>query len=112
MSGQMQLRDAFITGTGGFLPGDPVPNDRMEAFIGCVGGRKSVLGQKALRWNGIATRHYALTPDGEVLHTNAAMSAASVTAALDDAGLGRGALEFLATATTQGDYLVPGHASA
>jgi 3-oxoacyl-[acyl-carrier-protein] synthase-3 len=40
------------------------------------------------------------------------MSAAAVTAALDDAGLGRESLEFLATATTQGDYLVPGHASA
>jgi 3-oxoacyl-[acyl-carrier-protein] synthase-3 len=108
----MQLRDAFITGTGAFLPGEPIPNDRMEAFIGHVGGRKSVAGRKALRWNGIETRHYALTPDGQILHTNASMSAAAVTAALDDAGLQRGSLEFLATATTQGDYLVPGHASA
>ena len=40
------------------------------------------------------------------------MSAAAVLASLDDAGLGREDLHFLATATTQGDYLVPGHASA
>jgi 3-oxoacyl-[acyl-carrier-protein] synthase-3 len=106
------LRDAYITGTGMFLPGEPVANCRMEDFIGRVGGRKSSIGPRALRWNGIETRHYAMTPSGEVLHTNASMCAAAVSTALDDAGLGRADLQFLATATTQGDYLVPGHASA
>ena len=38
------LRDAFITGTGAFLPGEPVANDRMEDFIGRVGGRNSSAG--------------------------------------------------------------------
>jgi 3-oxoacyl-[acyl-carrier-protein] synthase-3 len=106
------LRDAFITGTGVFLPGEPVPNDRMEDFIGRIGGRPSSIGQRALRWNGINTRHYALTPAGAPLHSNASMSAAAVMTALQDAGLGRESLQFLATATTQGDLLVPGHASA
>jgi 3-oxoacyl-[acyl-carrier-protein] synthase-3 len=106
------LKDAFITGTGSFLPGDAVPNERMEDFIGRIGGRTSSAGQRALRWNGIDTRHYALKPDGEPLHSNAAMSAAAVRAALDDAGLGREDIDLLATATTQGDYIVPGHASA
>jgi 3-oxoacyl-[acyl-carrier-protein] synthase-3 len=108
----MGLRDAFITGTGAFLPGEPVTNDRMEDFIGRIGGRKSSTGQRALRWNGIETRHYALTPAGEPLHSNASMSAAAVVTALQDAGLGRESLQFLATATTQGDLLVPGHGSA
>ena len=106
------LRDAFITGTGAFLPGEPVANDRMEDFIGRVGGRKSSGGKRALRWNGIDTRHYALTPAGEPLHSNASMCAAAVMRALEDAGLGRESLQFLATATTQGDLLVPGHGSA
>jgi 3-oxoacyl-[acyl-carrier-protein] synthase-3 len=106
------LRDAFITGTGAFLPGEPVSNDRIEDFIGRVGGRKSSGGKRALRWNGIDTRHYALTPAGEPLHSNASMCAAAVMRALEDAGLGRESLQFLATATTQGDLLVPGHGSA
>ena len=105
------LREVFITGTGAFLPGEPVPNDRVEEFIGLVGGRPSSVGQRALRWNGIMTRHYALNTAGEPLHSNASMSAQAVRAALDDAGLGRQDLQLLATATTQGDYLVPGHAS-
>ena len=107
-----RLRDAFITGTGKFLPGEPIPNDQMEKVIGLVGGRKSGIGQRALRWSGIETRHYAITAAGEVMHSNAGMSAAAVSASLQDAGLGRESLEFLATATTQGDFLVPGHASA
>jgi 3-oxoacyl-[acyl-carrier-protein] synthase-3 len=75
------LRDAYITGTGIFLPGEPVANSKMEDFIGYVGGRKSTIGTRALRWNGIETRHYALTPAGEVLHTNASMCAAAVSTA-------------------------------
>jgi 3-oxoacyl-[acyl-carrier-protein] synthase-3 len=108
----MNLRDAYITGSGVFLPGDPVGNDRMEDFIGRVGGRPSSIGQRALRWNGIQNRYYALTTDGTPLHSNASMSARAVEAALADAGLGREDLTMLASATTQGDYIVPGHASA
>jgi 3-oxoacyl-[acyl-carrier-protein] synthase-3 len=107
-----RLQDTFITGTGTFLPGEPIPNDRMEEVIGRIGGRASALGKKALRWNGIETRHYALDPAGKTRSSNASMSAEAIRAALEDAGLGPSDLQFLATATTQGDYLVPGHASA
>ncbi|WP_029417626.1 beta-ketoacyl-ACP synthase III [Brevundimonas bacteroides] len=107
-----RLRDVFITGTGAFLPGEPVGVEAMEDHIGRIGGRSSAVGRRALRWNGVETRHYALTPDGRPLHSNASMTAKALRAALDDAGLGTGDLEFLATATTQGDYLVPGHAAA
>ena len=40
------------------------------------------------------------------------MPAAATKSALEDAGLSIGQLGHLATATTQGDYIVPGHASA
>jgi 3-oxoacyl-[acyl-carrier-protein] synthase III len=50
------LQDAFITGTGVFLTGDPVANERMEDFIERIAGRSSSIGQRALRWNGIKTR--------------------------------------------------------
>jgi 3-oxoacyl-[acyl-carrier-protein] synthase-3 len=107
-----ELRDAFITGTGAWLPGPPVGVDRMEDHLGRIGGRDSLLGRRALRWNGVETRHYALGPDGAPTSSNAAMTAEAVRAALDAAGLGLEDLGFLAAATTQGDYLVPGHAAA
>lgn len=107
-----ELCDVFITGTGAVLPGERIGNERMEDFIGRIGGRASAVGRRALRWNGIEGRHYALASDGRPLHSNASMCAEAVRAALDEAGLGLGDLQHLGAATTQGDYLVPGHASA
>ena len=103
------LRDAYITGTSAILPGAPVGNDGIEDHIGRVCGRDSLLGRRALRWNGVKTRHYALDGAGAATDSNAGMCAKAVLGALDDAGLGRGDLSYLAAATTQGDYLVPGH---
>ena len=50
-----ELRDVFITGTGAVLPGERIGNDRMEDFIGRIGGRASAVGRRALRWNGVET---------------------------------------------------------
>ncbi|MET0295499.1 MAG: beta-ketoacyl-ACP synthase III [Phenylobacterium sp.] len=105
------LCEAYVTGTGSFLPGEPVGVEAMEAYLGLVGGRPSLFGRKALRWNGVETRHYALTPDGAPTHSNAGMCAQAVRAAAADAGLGIEDLTYLAAGTTQGDYLAPGHAS-
>ena len=107
-----RLRDVYITGVGSFLPGERLGGDRMEDFIGHIGGRPSAVGRRALRWNGIEGRHYALNEAGEPQHSNASMCAAATRAALDDAGVELGEVSFLAAAATQGDYLVPGHASA
>jgi 3-oxoacyl-[acyl-carrier-protein] synthase-3 len=104
--------EVFITGVGAFLPGDPIGNDAMEAYLGRMPGGCSAVGRRALRWNGIRGRHYALTPDGDWRHTNASMCADAVRTALDAAGLSLGDLDCLAAATTQGDLMVPGHASA
>jgi 3-oxoacyl-[acyl-carrier-protein] synthase-3 len=105
------LHQAYITGVGAFLPGPPVPSERIEDHIGRIGGRPSLLGRRALGWNGVVTRHYALDDRGRAQHSNASMCAQAVRAALEDARLGREDLSFLAAATTQGDYLVPGHAA-
>jgi 3-oxoacyl-[acyl-carrier-protein] synthase-3 len=106
------LKDGYITGTGAFLPGPPIDNDRMEDHLGRIAGRDSLFGKKALRWNGVESRHYAMTPDGEVSHSNAQMCALALRAALDRAGLEPRDLGLLSAATTQGDLFAPGHAAA
>ena len=106
------LRDVFITAVGSYLPGPPIPNAQIEDHIGRVSGRDSLFGRRALRWNGVQTRHYALGLGGQVNESNAGMCAKAVNVALDEAGLQRADLSFLASATTQGDFLVPGHAAA
>jgi len=106
-----ELRDGYITGTGAFLPGAPVSNDAMENHLGRIAGRDSLFGKKALRWNGVESRHYALSADGAVSHSNAQMCAEAVRKALEAARLDPRDLAMLAAATTQGDLLAPGHAA-
>ncbi|MBK6704705.1 MAG: 3-oxoacyl-ACP synthase [Caulobacteraceae bacterium] len=105
------LRDGYITGAGAFLPGPNVSNDAMEDHLGRIAGRDSLFGKKALRWNGVEGRHYALAADGAVSHSNAQMSALAVREALSAARLDASDLAMLAAATTQGDLLAPGHAA-
>lgn len=105
------LRDGYITGTGAFLPGPNVSNDAMEDHLGRIAGRDSLFGKKALRWNGVEGRHYALAADGAVSHSNAQMCALAVREALSAARLDANDLAMLAAATTQGDLLAPGHAA-
>ncbi len=105
------IQPVYITGTGSYLPGEPVPNDKMEAHIGCVHGRSSKIGRRVLRWNGIETRHYAIDRDGVPSHSNAGLAAEAVGTAADRAGAELDQLQHLAAATTQGDLLVPGHAA-
>jgi 3-oxoacyl-[acyl-carrier-protein] synthase-3 len=106
------LQNAYITGVGAFLPGPPVANSVMEDHLGRIGGRNSLLGRRALRWNGVESRHYAMRAGEALSHSNAGMCADAVTAALENAALERSQLSFLAAATTQGDLLVPGHAAS
>lgn len=106
-----ELRDGYITATGAFLPGAPISNDQMEDHLGRVAGRDSLFGKKALRWNGVESRHYAMAPDGSVSHSNAQMCALAVADALERAGLAARDVGMLAAATTQGDLLAPGHAA-
>ncbi|WP_437311281.1 beta-ketoacyl-ACP synthase III [Sorangium sp. So ce388] len=105
-------RSVYITSTGAFLPGKPVPNEEMEQYIGKINDRRSRLGRLVLRQNGIKTRHYALTPDGVHLHSSADMAARAIRDALSRSEIAAERLSFLAAATTQGDLLVPGFASA
>ena len=47
---------AYITATGSFLPGDPVPNEEIEDYIGKAGLASSDLRGMILANSGIKTR--------------------------------------------------------
>ena len=50
---------AFITHIGKYLPGEPIANDEMEAYLGRVGDRPSRVKNRILKSNGIQQRYYA-----------------------------------------------------
>ncbi len=102
--------DAYITGVGAFLPGDPVGNDEIEARLGRVEGSPR-LRERMLRANGIEKRHYAMDSAGNTLMLNEELAVEAVERALAAAQLTTGDVQMLATGTTQGDLAVPGFAS-
>jgi 3-oxoacyl-[acyl-carrier-protein] synthase III len=102
---------AYITATGVFLPGYPVPNDEIEDYIGKAGRASSDLKDLILANCGIKTRHYAIDKNQQTVFSNSAMAASAVRNAADRAGLGPNEVELLTAATTLPDLLGPGHAS-
>ncbi len=106
------MGDAYITGSGSYLPGQPVTNDEIVEFIGALDEKSERLGRFVLRQNGIKLRHYALRRDGTPTHSNASLAAQAVISALASADLSPADMDLLAAASTLGDLFVPGHASA
>src|SRR6185437_16925670 len=102
---------AYITATGSFLPGSPVPNEEIEDYIGEAGRSTSDLKAITLANCGIKTRHYAIDKNQRTLMSNAEMAAGAVRVAAERAGLGSDSVELLCAATTMPDVLAPGHAS-
>ncbi len=105
------MRDVYITATGSFLPGKPIGNDDMEAYLGMIGGTPSRLRARILNQNGIKTRHYALDTSQQTTHSNAELAVAAIRGALSHSSVTETEIDFLALATTQGDLPVPGFAS-
>lgn len=102
--------DAYITGVGSYLPGDPVGNDDIERYLGSTNG-SSRIKDRMLEANGIEKRHYAIDTDGKTLMLNEELAERAVRGALSEAGRSTRDLQMLATGTTQGDLAVPGFAS-
>ena len=105
------VMSAYITATGRFLPGNPVPNEEMEDYLGTANGISSDLRDLTLINCGVKTRHYAIDKNQRTIISNAAMAANAVREAVGRAGLGPNDVELLTAATTGPDMLAPGHAS-
>lgn len=101
---------AYITSVGSYLPGEPIGNDDIEAYIGTTSSSNRI-GMRMLEANGIEKRHYALDRDGQTLMLNEELAENAIREALADRGLTTRDIGMLATGTTQGDLPVPGFAS-
>ena len=102
---------AYITATGRFLPGYPVPNDEIEDYIGKAGRASSDLKDMILANCGIKTRHYAIDKNQQTVMSNAAMAAARCARPPSAPASDPNDVELLTAATTVPDLMAPGHAS-
>ncbi|QSB15386.1 iron-containing redox enzyme family protein [Natronosporangium hydrolyticum] len=106
------MTDAYLTGAGSFLPGEPLDNDEIVRRLGApASGAAAAVRDRVLAMNGIRTRHYALDARGTPYLLNEQLAAEAVQRAIKERGLDVEQIGMLAAATTQGDLLVPGFGS-
>ena len=105
------MKNVFITAMGAYLPNEPIGNEEMEEYLGCINGQKSKAKSRILRQNGIQTRYYALDKQQKSTHSNARLAALAAQNALANSTLNVQEVELLTTGTTQADLPVPGFAS-
>jgi len=104
-------QNVYINRIARFLPGAPVSNDEMEAYLGFVGGdMRSKSKAIILRNNKITTRYYSLNKKGESTHTNYQLAALAVKN-LETNNFKISDIQLLACGTTTPDQLLPSHAS-
>ena len=104
------LNSVYITKMAKFFPNAPIDNNKIEYYLGLIGGEPSKSLRIVLRRNGIKTRYYALDEDRNVTHSNADMVAAAVKK-LAGNGFDIQQLELLACGTSTPDQIIPSHAS-
>lgn len=102
---------AYVTGTGQFLPGEPIDNDNIDRFIAPLGGRCAKVKRRILTDNGILTRHYAIDPQGRTTHSAVELASRAVRACLSASEVSLRDVSVLCTGSTGGDIAVPGFAN-
>jgi 3-oxoacyl-[acyl-carrier-protein] synthase-3 len=107
----MEIKNAYITSIGSYLPGAPVDNEEIESVLGMIGDKPSRLRTRILKNNGIKTRHYALDRAQRSTHQNCDLATQAVRNCIDASPIDIADIDMLAVATTQGDLPLPGLAS-
>jgi 3-oxoacyl-[acyl-carrier-protein] synthase-3 len=68
----------YITAAGVYLPGAPISNDEVEAYLGYLFGKPSRTKQRMLKQNGITSRYYAIDKNQQTTHTVSGMTASAI----------------------------------
>ncbi len=103
--------NVYLQSAGMFLPGAPVDNAGMDAYVAPLNRISDRLKRRILGENGIQTRHYAIDGQGQTVFSNAQMAQAAIEATLAQAGRKLGEVGFLSSGSSGGDALMPGFAN-
>jgi len=103
------MKGCYITSTGSFLPGEPIDNDDVQAYLGTLDGEEDVR-SKILRMNGIKKRHYALDRDQNATHDVYGLAAEAVARCLDGRDV-ESDIGYLSAGSTNTPLVGPGLAS-
>ncbi|KAF0814688.1 2-heptyl-4(1H)-quinolone synthase PqsD [Andreprevotia sp. IGB-42] len=106
-----RFKHVYIEAAGYHLPGPPVGNDAMDAYIAPINRISGRIKARILAENGIRTRHYAIDADGNTVLSHARLAANAVADCLQRAQATIADVSLLAAGSSGGDALMPGFAS-
>ncbi|TEA78912.1 iron-containing redox enzyme family protein [Allopusillimonas ginsengisoli] len=98
----------YLKSTGYFMPGEPVDNEQMDAYIAPLNRVSRRIKHRVLSENGIRQRHYAIDAEGNTTMSNAELAAQAIQHCLRRAQIDLADVSLLASGTSGGDTLMPG----
>ncbi len=111
----MSLVPVRVAGTGSFLPGPPVPNEKVESVLGPLDNAPTKvksfvanLGQKMLDRGGVSTRHFAVDPEtGDMTYNFSTLAEQAARRAIDAADIEPQQIELLIISCPSYDQSTP-----
>jgi len=101
----------YLQSAGYFMPGAPVSNEQMDAYIAPLNRMSSRIQRRILAENGIRERYYAIDTEGATVFSNAQLAANAIRDCLQRGGSDLGRVSLLASGSSGGDTLMPGFAN-
>lgn len=110
-----QLHRVSIAGTGSFLPGDPIPNERLDDVLGHLDKAPArirnfieTVAARMLANSGVDYRHFAIDPETHCLtYTLSTLAEKAILQALDMAGMESEEIEYLLISSPSFDQTTP-----
>lgn len=103
--------NVYLQSAGMFLPGSPVDNAGMDAYVAPLNRISGRIKRRILAENGIQSRYYAIDGAGQTVFSNTQMAAGAITETLALAGKTLADVGYLSSGSSGGDALMPGFAS-
>jgi 3-oxoacyl-[acyl-carrier-protein] synthase-3 len=101
----------YLECAGYFMPGEPVSNEHMDAYIAPLNRMSERIKRRILAENGIRERYYAIDAEGRTVHTNAQLAAGAIRHCLKQGAVELSRVSLLASGSSGGDALMPGFAN-
>jgi 3-oxoacyl-[acyl-carrier-protein] synthase-3 len=101
----------YIESAAYYLPGEPIHNEQMDAYIAPINRISGRIKKKILEENGITTRYYAIDAQGNTHTTHVQLAANAINACLQKAGEQLANVSLLTMGSTGSDALIPGFAN-
>lgn len=103
--------NVYLQSAGMFLPGSPVDNAGMDAYVAPLNRISERIKRRILAENGIQNRYYAIDGEGQTVFSNTQMAQNAIEHTLALAGKSLADVGYLSSGSSGGDSLMPGFAS-